>query len=49
MRCVPLHKQVWHRGRQFELQVVEVRPESAACIIDSDVELDLDLPAEVCS
>lgn len=31
--------QVWHRGKPFELKVVEVQPEPFVTVIDTDIEV----------
>ncbi|CAM9444513.1 unnamed protein product [Choristocarpus tenellus] len=41
------HLQVWRRGREFSMKVVELRPEPEATLIDTDIEIDLELPEEV--
>ncbi|CAM9980742.1 unnamed protein product, partial [Phaeothamnion confervicola] len=35
---------VWHRGRRFRATVTELRPEPQASLIDTDVEIEVDLP-----
>jgi hypothetical protein len=39
--------EVWHRGKCFETRVAEIKPSPAATIMNTDMELDLDLPDEV--
>ncbi|CAM9299038.1 unnamed protein product [Discosporangium mesarthrocarpum] len=36
--------QVWRRGKEFSLKVVELRPEPETTVIDTDLEIDLELP-----
>ncbi|CAM9750349.1 unnamed protein product [Chrysoparadoxa australica] len=38
--------QVWHRGKEFDLEVVDLKPEQQVSLIDTDMELELDLPMD---
>ncbi|CAM9685583.1 unnamed protein product [Ectocarpus sp. 6 AP-2014] len=38
------HLSVWRRGKEFSLKVVELRPEPQVTVIDTDMEIELDLP-----
>ncbi|CAM9992592.1 unnamed protein product, partial [Hapterophycus canaliculatus] len=38
------HLSVWRRGKEFSLKVVELRPEPHVTVIDTDMEIELDLP-----
>eukprot|EP00903_Cladosiphon_okamuranus_P008453 g8122.t1 len=35
---------VWRRGKEFSMKVVELRPEPQVTVLDTDMEIELDLP-----
>lgn len=37
---------VWHRGKAFDLTVIELKPENFVTVIDTDLEIDLDIPED---
>ena len=37
---------IWHRGKDYKMRVVEVRPEPCGTLIDTDVEVELEISEE---
>jgi len=37
---------IWHRGKDYKLTVIEIRPETYGSLVDTDVEVELDVSEE---
>lgn len=37
---------IWYGGREFQIDIVETRPQNAICVIEADVEVDFKPPLD---